>query len=105
MRTTILDELREIRRLSQMTQNDLAEKAGLTRMTVQRVEGKSIDPRLSTIEIMARALGLELLLVPTSLKPELDAFVRSGGKLLGQPAGIGAPLSIVDELLAKSTKG
>jgi hypothetical protein len=33
------------------------------------------------------------------LRPDLEDFVRSGGRFLGQPSGIGAPPSLVDELL------
>lgn len=68
-------------------------------MTVQRTEAGKIDPRLSTLLVLARTLGMDLMLVPRSLRPDLEDFVRSGGRFLGQPSGIGAPPSLVDELL------
>lgn len=40
-------------------------KAGVSRMTVQRVEAGSIDPRVDTLLGMARVLGLKPLLVPS----------------------------------------
>jgi hypothetical protein len=43
-------------------------------------------------------LGLELMPVPATLRPQLEDFVRSGGRLLGQPAGVGAPPSIAQSL-------
>jgi hypothetical protein len=43
---------------------------------------------------LARALGLELMLVPKSLSEEVQSFVRSGGKMLGQPMGASAPPSL-----------
>jgi hypothetical protein len=70
-------------------------------MTVQRTESGQIDPRLSTLTELARALGLELMTVPSALRPVLEDFVRSGGRVLGQPAGIGAPPSIVETLAGK----
>lgn len=65
-------------------------------MTVQKLEAGSIDPRVSTLMVLVRALGLELALVPAALKPAVEDFLRSGGRVVAQPAGIGAPPSIVD---------
>ena len=42
---------------------------------------------------------MDLMLVPRQLRPDLEDFVRSGGRFPGQPEGIGAPPSLVDELL------
>ncbi|MEO7497571.1 MAG: XRE family transcriptional regulator [Massilia sp.] len=54
---------------------------------------------MSTLLALARALGLDLMLVPASLRSDLEQFVQSGGRFLGQPAGIGTPQSLVDTLL------
>lgn len=95
----ILDELRNSRKAAGLTHDMLAQRAGVSRMTVQRTEAGKIDPRLSTLLVLARTLGLDLMLVPKSLRPDLEDFVRSGGRFLGQASGIGAPPSLVDELL------
>jgi DNA-binding XRE family transcriptional regulator len=95
----ILDEFQNARKAAGLTHDMLAQRAGVTRMTVQRTEAGKIDPRLSTLLVLARALGMDLMLVPKSLRPDLEDFVRSGGRFLGQPSGIGAPPSLVDELL------
>jgi DNA-binding XRE family transcriptional regulator len=84
--SNLLEQLKNARKASRLTHDLLAQKAGVSRMTVQRIEADKIDPRLSTVLVLARALGIE-------------NFVRSGGKFLGQPPGIGAPLSVVDQLL------
>ena len=97
--SNLLDELQSARKASGLTHDMLAQRAGLSRMTVQRTEAGNIDPRLSTLLVMARALGMDLMLVPKSLRPDLEDFVRSGGRFLGQPSGINAPRSLVDELL------
>ncbi len=88
--------LRDARRAAGLSQEELADRAGLSRMTVQKLEAGSIDPRVSTLMVLARALGLELALVPAELKPAVEDFLRSGGRVVAQPAGIGAPPSIVD---------
>lgn len=97
--SNILDELQNARKAAGLTHDMLAQRAGLSRMTVQRTEAGKIDPRLSTLLVLARSLGMDLMLVPKSLRPDLENFVRSGGRFLGQPSGVGAPPSLVDELL------
>jgi transcriptional regulator with XRE-family HTH domain len=92
--------LRDARRSTGLTQGELAERAGLSRMTVQKIEAGAIDPRLSTLAVLVRALGLDLVLVPGPLAPAVEDFVRAGGRMVGQPAGIGAPPSIVDVVTA-----
>jgi len=95
----LVDELTRTRKSMRLTQASAADKAGLNRMTIQKMESATLDPRLSTLEVLARALGMEIMLVPAQLRPSLENFVLSGGKYLGQPPGVDAPLSIVDELL------
>jgi branched-subunit amino acid ABC-type transport system permease component len=46
--------------------------------------------------MMARVLGMDIIAVPSSLRPSLEAFIQSGGKFLGQPEGVDAPPSVVD---------
>lgn len=91
---SLVVELSAARKAASLTQEELATQAGLTRMTVQRTESGGIDPRLSTLQEMARVLGLEIMLVPQALREPLQAFVRSGGRVLGQPAGAEAPPSL-----------
>lgn len=95
----LIEELAKARQAAGLSQQELADKAGLSRLTVQRTESASIDPRLSSLHAMARSLGMDLMFVPTDLRPELESFVRSGGRFLGQAAGIDAPRSIVDTLI------
>src|SRR5690554_4192746 len=87
-----------------LTQAQLAEKAGLSRMAVQKAESGSTDPRLSTLEVMARALGMEIMLVPAALRRDLEHFVQSGGRIVGQQPGVEAPASVVDQLLDRLGK-
>ena len=88
--TQLTEELEKARKASGLSQEALATQAGLSRMTVQRIESGQIDPRLSTLLEMARVLGLELMPVPASLRPQLEDLVRSAGGLAGDvaPAGL-----------------
>jgi DNA-binding XRE family transcriptional regulator len=96
--SNLIQQLEVMRKAANLTQDDLATHAGLSRMTVQRAEAGQIDPRLSSVLAIAKTLNVELMLVPTALRHELESFVRSGGRFLGQPSGTGAPLSIVQTL-------
>jgi len=78
MNHDIIPSLALARKANHLTQAELAERAGLSRMTVQRLEGGSLDPRLSTLQEMARVLGLELVAVPSSLRPAVQALIASG---------------------------
>ena len=95
---SLISSLAAARKAQQLTQAQLAERAGLSRMTVQRTEGGDLDPRFSTLAEMARVLGMELIAVPSALRPELQAFIQAGGRFLGQPPGADAPPSVVDGL-------
>lgn len=95
---SLLEELENARKAAGLSQEQLAARAGLSRMTVQRTESGQIDPRMSSLVVMSRALGMDVMLVPAALRPDLESFVRSGGRFLGQVAGAGAPPSIAETL-------
>jgi transcriptional regulator with XRE-family HTH domain len=98
MHADLITTLAAARKAQHITQAQLAESAGLSRMTVQRTEGGDLDPRYSTLAEMARMLGLDIIAVPSSLRPSLQTFIQSGGKFLGQPEGVDAPPSVIDSL-------
>lgn len=98
MSSDLITSLTLARKAAHLTQAQLAERAGLSRMTVQRLEGGDLDPRYSTLAEMARVLGMDLIAVPSSLRPSLQAFIQAGGKFLGQPEGVDAPPSVIDSL-------
>ena len=96
-----ITSLAQARKAQHVTQAQLAERAGLSRMAVQRTETGDVDPRYSTVAEMARVLGMQLIAVPADLVPALQAFIQSGGKFLGQPTGADAPPSVVDVIAAE----
>lgn len=100
-RLSIIDTLESVRKAQGLTQDELAQRAGTSRVTVGRVES-GFDPKLATLYELARALGLELVLVPKALAGEVQAFIQSGGRVLAQPSGASAPDSVVSQALAIS---
>ena len=69
----LVTTLTGVRKAKQMTQAELAQRAGLSRMTVQRLESNGLDPRLSTLQEMARVLEQELVVIPSHLH---EAFTQ-----------------------------
>jgi transcriptional regulator with XRE-family HTH domain len=92
---SIVRDLESARKASRLTQAELAQRSGVNRMTVGRIES-GLDPRLSTVQELARAMGMDIMLVPKELRPEIENFVRSGGRLIAHPPGVSAPKSVVD---------
>jgi DNA-binding XRE family transcriptional regulator len=98
----IVDELISLRKTHGLTQAALASRAGLARITINKIENGVVDPQLSTLEEYGRVLDVEFMAVPRHLKAELESFLKSGGRFLAQPTGASAPKSVVDEVLGRS---
>ena len=97
----MVQNLVALRKAHGLTQAQLARTAGMELAMVRAVEQMEGDPSLSMLEQYGQALGVELVMVPSALQREVLAFVQSGGRWLGQPAGVGAPRSIVDDILQR----
>jgi DNA-binding XRE family transcriptional regulator len=52
--------VRHLRRARGLTQQQLADNAGVSRASVARIEGESATPDLSTLAKLAEALGVEV---------------------------------------------
>ena len=63
----LVTALTAVRKSQQITQAELAQRAGLSRMTVQRLESNGLDPRISTLQEMAKVLQQELVVIPAHL--------------------------------------
>lgn len=60
--------LADLRRAAGLTQDQLADRMGVERRTVQRYEKAVYDPRYADLLIIARALGVH----PADLLPDQD---------------------------------
>jgi len=54
-----LMKLRAVRESRFLTQGDLAERSGVSRQTINRIEQGEIEPRFKTVRQLAEALGVE----------------------------------------------
>ena len=77
------DALREIGRLlkkarlaSAMTQEQVADLAGISRPRYRDIETGAAAARATTLVNIARALGLEMMLIPQAMAPAVNALLR-----------------------------
>jgi transcriptional regulator with XRE-family HTH domain len=59
-----VESLRKRRRLAGMSMAELSRRSGIPRPNISRIERGLVDPRLSTVERLLGALGLQLDVVP-----------------------------------------
>jgi transcriptional regulator with XRE-family HTH domain len=89
-----LSRLRLVRQRKALTQQQLAERAGVNRVTIARLEGGQDDPFPTTVRKLADALGVvpEELMEPLGREPRGISLQRDDAKRLyrrepsGQPA-------------------
>jgi HTH-type transcriptional regulator / antitoxin HipB len=70
--------LRQARLRGQLTQQELAAKLGLRQRQISDLERATIDPRLSTVQNVARALDLEVIVISRHLISAVEALQRAG---------------------------
>lgn len=87
----LADVLRTARLARQLSQAALAAKLGLRQRQISDLERGTVDARVSTIQNVARALDLELMLIPRHLISAVESLQRAGGE------GDQRPLYALDE--------
>jgi transcriptional regulator with XRE-family HTH domain len=68
--------LHEARRQAGLTQEQVAERAGISRPSYREIERGGAAARATTLINVARALGLELMLIPQAMVPGVQALLR-----------------------------
>jgi transcriptional regulator with XRE-family HTH domain len=99
--------LRHARLKRLLTQQQLASKLGLRQRQISDLERSTNDPRLSTIQNVARALDLEVMLVPRHLITAVQGLLRGGEDGPKRPMyslGDETEESPEDELAARGTE-
>jgi transcriptional regulator with XRE-family HTH domain len=73
----LIAQVREVREASGISQRSLSDRAGLTQSHISHIESGKTEPGLSSFIDMARALDLELILVPKKLLPAVQGLMKA----------------------------
>ena len=73
----IANALKQTREAKGLSQRALSAKAGLTQKHISKIENAEVDLRLSNLLELARALELEVMLVPRKAVPAAQGLVRT----------------------------
>ena len=87
-------EVRKARKRQRMSQCELAERTGIHQTRLSRIENGLVDARVSDAIQMARAVGLELVLVPRQALPTVY-------RLMSEHTGDGPRPSAVELLVGR----
>ncbi len=78
MDTLIPAFLRRQRNQRRLTLEMLSAKVGMSPQHLSEIESGKRDPRLSSIERMAEAMGMTVLIVPEAMAPDLRRYIANG---------------------------
>lgn len=80
----LLQQLRKRRLQLGFKQNDMILRIGISRQQYQHLESKG-NPRLDTLELIAKGLNTELMLIPKEKLSAVQAILESDTSLSLQP--------------------
>lgn len=70
------EQLKQARMAARLTQQQVADLAGIARLRYGDIENGGAAARTTTLINIARALGLEMLLVPQAIVPAVRALMH-----------------------------
>ncbi|AHK15123.1 helix-turn-helix transcriptional regulator [Thalassolituus oleivorans] len=79
MMNSILHQIKQRRLTLGLKQNDMMLRVGMSRQQYQRLESKG-NPRLDTLELIAKGLNTELMLIPKDKLSAVMAVLELGPK-------------------------
>ena len=77
--------LRRQRNQRHLTLDDVSAMTRMSPQHLSEIESGKRDPRLSSIERMADAMGLALLLVPEHMAPDIRRYIATNGRVFVAP--------------------
>ena len=81
MHSFIPSTIRRYRNQRHLTLVNVSGIAGMSVQHLSEIESSKRDPRLSSIERIADAMDLALMLVPEHMAPEIRRYVASKGRV------------------------
>lgn len=74
----LIAQVRQAREKAAVSQRELSTRSGLTQSHISHIERGNIEPGLSSLIDLARALDLEIVLVPKMLLPAVKGVLQAG---------------------------
>jgi transcriptional regulator with XRE-family HTH domain len=81
MNSLIPSTLRRLRNQRHLTLDDVSVMTRMSPQHLSEIESSKRDPRLSSVERIADAMGLTLLLVPEHMAPAVRRYIASNGRV------------------------
>ena len=81
MDSFIPSTIRRYRNQRRLTLENVSGIAGMSVQHLSEIESSKRDPRLSSIERIADAMALTVMLVPEHMAPEIRRYVASQGRV------------------------
>ena len=69
-------DIRAARKSRKWSQSELGKRVGLPQMHISAIESGKISPRFDTLLDLVRVLDFDLLLVPRTMVPAVQALIR-----------------------------
>ena len=73
---SLIDQLKQAREQSGLSQRELTSMTGVQQAQLSKIERGAVDPRVTTLVAISRALDLELVLVPRTSLPTVHALLK-----------------------------
>ncbi len=89
----LIDFIVSARKEKQLTQDELGKRLGLPQSYISRLESGRLDIRLSSLVELARYLRFEVMFVPVSMTPAVQALLGNGATAVESK-----PMYTLDEL-------
>lgn len=80
----LTDALKTARANKKLSQRALARRTGMPQAQISKIENAGVDPRVSTLIELARALDLEVILAPRERLPAIRGLIRTAGDASAQ---------------------
>ena len=81
MHSFIPSTIRRIRNQCRLTLENVSGIAGMSVQHLSEIESSKRDPRLSSIERIADAMELAVMLVPEHMAPDIRRYIASQGRV------------------------
>ncbi len=97
MASSLLQQLKKRRLELGLKQKDMMMRIGVSRQQYQRLESKG-NPRLETLELIAKGLNCELMLIPKEKVPAVQSVLENADtNVTSQQGVVGKIKSLLDD--------